>query len=196
MKAVVDPNEEYGAHHNEAAGVVVLNVILPVAGLVALVTADYRKTPFDAEIDSVAAREEIGGDLLRAIARQESRFNPAAISPPNSNGTRDYGLMQINQETARSFGASPASLVTSRENPDPIVIRRSLTIAAQLLRAVRRELKEQSNLYTMVAAYNAGSPAIRRRGIFNVPYVQSVLFYHQLYMLGSLLRPQAGQPPR
>jgi hypothetical protein len=30
------------------------------------------------------------------VAECESNFKPHAISPPNRNGTRDYGLMQIN----------------------------------------------------------------------------------------------------
>lgn len=34
--------------------------------------------------------------LVLAIMAQESGFNPSAISPANNNGSRDFGLMQIN----------------------------------------------------------------------------------------------------
>jgi hypothetical protein len=35
-------------------------------------------------------------NILTACIQQESRFNPKAISKPNSNGTTDYGLCQYN----------------------------------------------------------------------------------------------------
>jgi soluble lytic murein transglycosylase-like protein len=42
-----------------------------------------------------AARYRISPDLLQAIARVESNMNAEAIRN-NQNGTKDYGLMQIN----------------------------------------------------------------------------------------------------
>lgn len=41
--------------------------------------------------------------LLRAIAKVESNFQPDAINR-NTNGTYDYGLMQINSSWARVLG--------------------------------------------------------------------------------------------
>lgn len=35
-------------------------------------------------------------DRLSVIAEVESGRNPAAVSPPNRDGSRDYGLMQLN----------------------------------------------------------------------------------------------------
>lgn len=55
-----------------------------------------------AEVDtclhSAAHKYSVSYELLRAIAEQESRFNPAAIggANANANGSRDHGLMQIN----------------------------------------------------------------------------------------------------
>jgi hypothetical protein len=42
--------------------------------------------------------ETFPGDCNRAlvIAQHESSFNPSAVSPPNYDGSRDYGLFQIN----------------------------------------------------------------------------------------------------
>ncbi|WP_215906652.1 lytic transglycosylase domain-containing protein [Geomonas propionica] len=45
----------------------------------------------------------INPQILRAIAKVESNFNPSAINY-NSNGTYDYGLMQINSSWAPTIG--------------------------------------------------------------------------------------------
>ncbi len=45
--------------------------------------------------DEAGAQYGINPLILRAIAKEESDFDPAAINT-NSNGTYDYGLMQIN----------------------------------------------------------------------------------------------------
>ncbi|MBU5612008.1 lytic transglycosylase domain-containing protein [Geomonas sp. Red51] len=45
----------------------------------------------------------INPQILRAIAKVESNFNPAAVNH-NSNGTYDFGLMQINSSWAPTIG--------------------------------------------------------------------------------------------
>ena len=45
----------------------------------------------------------ISPQLLWSIAKTESNFNPRAINR-NSNGTYDYGLMQINSSWAKRLG--------------------------------------------------------------------------------------------
>lgn len=54
----------------------------------------------EACLQSAAAKHAVSYQLLRAIAEQESSFNPKAglgkHASVNTNGTRDYGLMQIN----------------------------------------------------------------------------------------------------
>lgn len=42
-------------------------------------------------------------ERLEAFARLESGLNPSAVSPPNRDGSRDYGLMQINEQHFRRF---------------------------------------------------------------------------------------------
>jgi hypothetical protein len=53
--------------------------------------------------DEAGAEYGINPQILRAIAKVESNFNPAAINK-NSNGTYDVGLMQINSIWASTIG--------------------------------------------------------------------------------------------
>lgn len=145
----------------------------------ALLSRDYRETPFDALFESEAKRTGVPSDLLRAIARQESTFNAGAVSPVNRNGTRDYGLMQVNEATARAMGRDVGLLLVPAYN---------VAVAADYLRAIKRELGPLWSEWTWVAAYNAGSPAIRARGVFNVAYASAVTWHLNLYRLAGLMR--------
>lgn len=53
--------------------------------------------------EEAGAQYGINPQILRAIAKVESNFNPAAINK-NSNGTFDVGLMQINSIWAATIG--------------------------------------------------------------------------------------------
>ena len=167
-------------------GTLNLTLLVGVAGAGILV-ADHIRTPYDDLFDRIGPEEGAAPDLLRALARQESGFRADVVSAPNRNGTRDYGLMQINETTARALGVDPQSLVTGAGR-----VERSIRTAARLLRQLRTELGSKLNTYTLIAAYNAGAPAIRARGIFNMPYTSSVAYHWQLYTLGSLLRTSGG----
>lgn len=139
------------------------------------IVANHLSTPFDDLFDAAGKKHNIDPNLLRAIARRESNFNPKAVSPANRNGTRDYGLMQLNEVTLKALGKSTADALS------PSV---AIDTAAVLLGQLRRELGDRLSPHTLVAAYNAGAPAIKRRGIFNLPYVESVMTHWQLYAIG------------
>jgi hypothetical protein len=53
--------------------------------------------------EEAGAQYGINPQILRAIAKVESNFNPRAINM-NSNGTYDFGLMQINSSWAATIG--------------------------------------------------------------------------------------------
>jgi hypothetical protein len=53
--------------------------------------------------EEAGAQYGINPQILRAIAKVESNFNPAAINK-NSNGSYDFGLMQINTIWAPTIG--------------------------------------------------------------------------------------------
>ncbi|UFS70027.1 lytic transglycosylase domain-containing protein [Geomonas sp. RF6] len=53
--------------------------------------------------DEAGSLYSISPQILRAIAKVESNYNPAAINK-NTNGTFDYGVMQINSIWAPTLG--------------------------------------------------------------------------------------------
>lgn len=129
-------------------------------------------TPFDHIFDSVGKRYSLEPILLKAIALAEhggkvTADSASVIFKKNDPGEgHDVGLMQINQRTAKALGVLDESLL------DPVI---SVDTAARLLLSLRRELGTKYSLETWIAAYNAGAPAIRKRGIFNPEYVAKVL---------------------
>jgi hypothetical protein len=125
-------------------------------------------------------KHDIPGELLRAIARVESSFRPNARNDKNDPGEgADIGLMQINERTARALKRDVSLL------NDPAY---NLETACLLLVSLRRELGPKFSLMTWAAAYNAGAPAIRRRGVFNQAYASNVVWHALLYQIASGLR--------
>ncbi len=95
----------------------------------------------------LAAEEKYGvpADLLAAVAKQESDFNPRVVS---SAGAR--GLMQLMPGTARGLG------VTNSFDP-----AQAVDGAARLLRS---HLRTFGSVDLALAAYNAGPGAVRKYG--------------------------------
>lgn len=159
----------------------VLTLAVTAAAGAALV-ADYLATPFDSIFEAEEKYSAVPATLLSAIARQESGFRASVVGMPNSNGTRDYGLMGINDATARALKLEVSQLLDPAYN---------VRAGARILNALARELGAQWSPYTWVAAYNAGSPAILKRGVFNVGYASAVTWHWQLYRLAQLLQGRA-----
>lgn len=90
--------------------------------------------------------------LIDAIAQHESGRNPAAVSPPNHNGTVDRGLTQINSENFARFGLTPQSAL------DPC---RSVDAASRHLIADGGDAVKQgavARLLYAIGRYNPGDP--------------------------------------
>ena len=111
------------------------------------VAAQPAKNPpadLDALIQQAAIQHQIDPDLIRAIVRVESNFNPNAVSPAGA-----HGLMQLIPATARRFGV--ANPFDPRANLDGGI----------------RYLKHLLGLYEgdlqlSLAAYNAGENSVAR----------------------------------
>ncbi|RAK66558.1 lytic transglycosylase domain-containing protein [Phenylobacterium kunshanense] len=106
----------------------------------------YRATPGEVArlIQESSARHSVPAQLVEAVAWQESRFNPAAVSPKGA-----LGVMQLLPKTASELGVDPSDL---RGNIDGGV--------AYLAQQMRRF----GDVRLALAAYNAGPQAVARYG--------------------------------
>lgn len=109
---------------------------------------------------SSAARYGLSPQLLAAVAKVESGFDPGAVSPAGAEG-----LMQLMPSTAASLGV------------DPLDPAQAIDGAARLL---SQNVAEFGSLPLAVAAYNAGGGAVHNYG--GIPpypetqnYVQKVM---------------------
>jgi soluble lytic murein transglycosylase-like protein len=120
------------------------------------------RSRFGDEIREIAARHGVGADLVEAVIRAESAFNPRAVSNKGAQG-----LMQLMPRTASSLGVRNA--FDPRENIEGGV------------RHLRYLLdKYPGNVSLALAAYNAGEKAVDQYG--GIPpyaetqqYVQKIL---------------------
>lgn len=115
----------------------------------------------------VAAGQRHGIDpwLLYAIGYVESRHNPSSISPPNTNGSRDLGLMQINSNwlpTLRQYGIPREVLFNACA---------STYIGAWIM---AKNIRRYGYSWQAIAAYNVGTLDTPRRRQIGYGYARKV----------------------
>jgi len=122
----------------------------------------------DKAIETYAEKFNLDPKLIRAVMKQESSFQPFALSTSGA-----MGLMQLMPGTAEGLGVD-----------DPYNIEENIRGGAQYLR-YQLDAFDQ-NLDLALAAYNAGPNAVRKYG--GIPpyeqtqtYVKKVKQYYQMY---------------
>ena len=104
---------------------------------------------YQATFDAATMTYGLPAKLLSRMAYQESRYNPAAVSPVGA-----VGLMQFMPATAASFGLDPT---------DP---QASIFAAAKYM----RQLYDRFQSWPLaLAAYNWGPGNVARKGIDQAP---------------------------
>jgi soluble lytic murein transglycosylase len=107
---------------------------------------------FSPLIEKVASNEGLPPSFVRAIAREESSFNPDAVS-----WAKAYGLVQLIMPTARRFAGEVGERATPRTLTKPDV---NLKIGARYMAWLWNRLNQNPAL--VPSAYNAGEGAVRR----------------------------------
>jgi len=103
--------------------------------------------PFRAELTADARRRGLDPFLVAGLVRQESEFNPEAVSR-----ARAYGLTQVQPGTGRQFARSAGVLrVNTRVLTQPAA---NLKIGTAILRSMLDH--NGGNLEQTLASYNAG----------------------------------------
>lgn len=129
-----------------------------------------RRLPYAQLVDECARRNGVDPRLVEAIIACESDFDPQAVSRAGAEG-----LMQLMPETARQYGVRDA--FDAPTNVDA---------GTRHLRSLIDEFGGDWKL--AVAAYNAGSTAVRRAGGIP-PYPETVHYVravqHYLGFLGA-----------
>lgn len=131
-------------------------------------TADSMKTTkYDSYFKEAAIKYNVSESLLKGIAKAESDFDPNSLS-----GSGAMGIMQLMPETAKGLGVK-----------DPYDPRQNILGGAK---CISQKLEEfNGDVRLALAAYNAGSGAVKRAGSV-VPsycktYVNRVISYKEAY---------------
>lgn len=106
--------------------------------------------PFTPDIENLIARyatqNGLQPELVRAVIQQESGGNSRSVSAAGAKG-----LMQLMPETAQGYGVT-----------DPFDPEQNVSAGTRHLAGLLREFK--GDIPQALAAYNAGSPAVRKYG--------------------------------
>ncbi len=136
--------------------------------------ASQGPTAFDDLIREASARYQVDPDLVKAVIRAESNFDPTAVSHAGAKG-----LMQLMDATAAQLGVEDS--FDPAQNIDAGV------------RYLAMQLRRFGDVRLALAAYNAGPAAVmRHQGI--PPYAETQTYVRRVldyYASGSMVDTRA-----
>lgn len=132
-----------------------------------------RSAKYEKIIRYYGVRYDIDPNLIRAVIRAESGFNPKAVSKKGAQG-----LMQLMPATAKELSVS-----------DPFDPKENIRGGTRYLRTLLNTFKNDVRL--SLAAYNAGPTLVKKKqSVPRIPetikYVKRVLRYYQEYKNGRV----------
>jgi soluble lytic murein transglycosylase-like protein len=127
-----------------------------------------KKSSYDRQISDACKKYDMDQNLVKAVIKAESAFNPEAVSPKGA-----VGLMQLMPETSKDLGVV-----------DPFDPADNIHGGTRYLKSLLNRFN--NNLVLALAAYNAGPEAVQNHG--GIPpytetqtYVKRVLDIYSLY---------------
>jgi len=115
---------------------------------------------------SVAVEVGVPPYFALAVAVTESELNPMAISKENQNGTRDHGIMQLND---KYFGHLGDSLYCAETN-----IRAGVGLIKTLM-----EMPDIYTFFAVALTYNAGYSRLNNPPASTVSYARRVMLKYE-----------------
>lgn len=129
-------------------------------------SSQSKVLPYFDIIQEVARRYQINSELIKAIIKVESNYNPRAVSPKGARG-----LMQLMPSTAKRFGVQDVF--------DP---EENITGGVKFLQYLFDVFGEE-NLELVLAGYNAGEEAVKKYGNTVPPYRETKQYVKQVMAL-------------
>ncbi len=119
-------------------------------------------------IEEASSKYKLPKELIKAVIKAESNFDPTAVSPKNA-----MGLMQIIPQTAKELGIS-----------NPFDIYENVMGGAKYLRQMLDKFNQ--NLFLALAAYNAGPKRVETSNTIpdikeTKEYVDRVIKFYKEY---------------
>lgn len=157
-------NSSYSLRQGTTATIVIAPKI--VTRITATTSSSSQTLPYLKIIQNVAATYQLSPELIKAIIKVESNYNPQAISPKGARG-----LMQLMPSTAQRFGV--ADVFDPEDN---------ITGGVKFLRYLLDEFGEH-NLELVLAGYNAGEEAVRKYDNQIPPYKETQQYVKRVLAL-------------